>query len=106
LYKKPVILLTSSRTFSAAEDFAAAFKALHIGVIIGEATGGSSGQPLSFILPGNGTARVCTKRDQFPDGEDFIGKGIQPDIIIKSTVADCRKRSDTQLEAALRALRK
>jgi C-terminal processing protease CtpA/Prc len=106
LYTKPVIILTSARTFSAAEDFAAAFKSLKRGLIIGEATGGSTGQPLGISLPGNLTARICTKRDQYPDGEDFVGKGIQPDVVVMPTVNDVRKGVDTQLEAALGELKK
>jgi carboxyl-terminal processing protease len=45
-YKKPIIVLTSPQTFSAAEDFAVAFDVMDRGLIIGEPTGGSTGQPL------------------------------------------------------------
>jgi carboxyl-terminal processing protease len=103
-YDKPVILLVSARTFSAAEDFAAAFKSIHKGKILGQPTGGSTGQPLFFTLPGNITARVCTKRDRYADGTDFVGKGILPDIIVYPTVSDIRKGVDTELEAALKEM--
>ncbi len=105
-YTGPVIVLTSSRTFSAAEDFAAAFKSLHRGSIIGQPTGGSTGQPLMISLPGNGSARICTKRDRLGNGEDFVGKGIQPDVFVEPTVSDVRKGVDTELEAALNTLQK
>ncbi|MNI72376.1 hypothetical protein D3C73_1283150 [compost metagenome] len=52
-------------------------------------------------LPGSGSARICTKRDKLGDGGEFIGKGIQPDIIVSPTVADFRKGKDTVLEAAI-----
>lgn len=58
-----MIVLTSARTYSAAEDFVVAFDAMKRGTIVGEPTGGSTGQPLLFVLPGGGTGRVCTKRD-------------------------------------------
>ncbi|MDP9079325.1 MAG: S41 family peptidase [Bacteroidota bacterium] len=103
-YSKPVVVLTSSRTFSAAEDFVAAFKSLNRGTIIGMPTGGSTGQPLVIGLPGNGTARICTKRDMFANGDDFVGKGIQPDILVAPTVASIRKGGDMELDAALRYL--
>lgn len=106
LYTKPVIVLTSARTFSAAEDFAAAFKAMNRGLILGEPTGGSSGQPLPISLPGNGTARICTKRDMLGNGEDFVGKGILPDKLVSPTIQDIRKGIDTELEAAIKALSK
>jgi carboxyl-terminal processing protease len=106
LYTKPVILLISARTFSAAEDFSAAYKSIKRGLIIGEASGGSTGQPLGFTLTGNITAQVCSKRDQYPNGDDFVGKGIQPDIVVTPTVSDFRKGVDTELEAALKELKK
>lgn len=100
IYDKPVIVLTSARTFSAAEDFAGAFRSLNRGLLIGEATGGSTGQPLTISLPGNLTARICTKRDMFGNGEDFVGKVI-PDISVAPTVSDVRNGRDPVLEAAI-----
>jgi len=104
-YSKPVVILTSGRTFSAAEDFCVAFDYMKRGTIIGEPTGGSTGQPLLFALPGGGSARVCTKRDLYPDGKEFIGIGVQPQIIVHPTIADFRASRDTTLEAALRKLK-
>jgi len=103
-YSKPVVMLTSSRTFSAAEDLVAAFKSLKRGMIIGTPTGGSTGQPMLIGLPGNGTARICTIRDMLANGDDFVGKGIQPDKLVAPTVADTRNGTDTELAAALRYL--
>jgi len=73
LFRKPVAVLVGPRTFSAAEDFTAAFRNMRRGPIVAEPTGGSTGQPLFFDLPGGGAARVCTKRDTFPDGREFVG---------------------------------
>lgn len=105
-YKKTVIVLTSPRTYSAAEDFAVAFDAMDRGLMIGEATGGSTGQPLFFRLPGGGSARVTTKRDSYPDGREFVGVGIQPDIKVSPTVKDFRTGRDTILEAAQSEIKK
>jgi C-terminal processing protease CtpA/Prc len=105
-YNKPVIVLTSPRTFSAAEDFVVAFDIMHRGLIVGEPTGGSTGQPLFFSLPGGGSGRVCSKRDAYPDGKDFVGKGIQPTVAVKPALSDFRKGRDTVLEAALAELKK
>ena len=101
LYKKPVVILTSPKTFSAAEDFVVVFDAMHRGTIIGEPTGGSTGQPLSFRLPGGGSARVTSKRDKYPDGKkEFVGVGIQPDKFVSPTIKDIRRGRDTVLAAA------
>jgi C-terminal processing protease CtpA/Prc len=105
-YSKPVIVLISPRTFSAAEDFAIAFDVLKRGKMMGEPTGGSTGQPLFFKMPGGGGARVCTKRDRYPDGREFVGVGIKPDILVAQTFADFRAGRDTVLEAAADELRK
>lgn len=76
----PVALLIGSKTFSAAEDFAVAFDVVPGGIIVGEPTAGSTGQPLYFDLPGGGSARVCTKHDRYPDGREFVGVGVKPGI--------------------------
>lgn len=104
-YAKPVVVLISARTYSAAEDFAAVFDIMKRGRIVGEPSGGSTGQPLSIRLPGGGTARICTKRDTYPDGKEYVGVGVIPQVIAKQTVADFRAGRDTVLEAALKLLR-
>jgi C-terminal processing protease CtpA/Prc len=104
LFTKPVVVLTSPRTYSAAEDFVVAFRAMKRGLLVGEATGGSTGQPLVFALPGGGGARICTKHDRFPDGAEFVGKGVEPDRAVAPTVEDLRAGRDTVLEAALKLL--
>jgi len=104
-YSGPVVVLSGPATFSAAEDFLVAWKNSGRGKTIGELSGGSTGQPLFFELPGGGSARVCTKRDTFPDGTEWVGKGIAPDILVRPTVADVRAGKDTVLERALEFLK-
>lgn len=99
-YSKPIVILTSAKTFSAAEDFCILFDINKRAEIIGQPTGGSTGQPLSFDLPGGGNARVCTKRSNYPDGKEFVGYGIQPNIYIKETVSDFLEARDIVLENA------
>lgn len=105
-FKGKVVVLTSPRTYSAAEDFAVAFDWMKRGVIIGEATGGSTGQPLMFTLPGGGSARVCTKKDTYPDGKEFVGVGVQPQHAVTPRLEDYRNSKDTVLDAALAYLKK
>lgn len=99
-----VVMLVSAKTFSASEDFAVAFRAAERGLIVGEPTGGSTGQPLIFSLPGGFRARVCAKKELYPDGQPFVGIGIQPDIVVKTTVEAFRDGKDEVLEAALLSL--
>lgn len=104
-YAKPVLVLTSARTYSAAEDFVVAFDAMRRGRIVGELTGGSTGSPMMFDLPGGMVALICTKRDTYPDGKEFVGVGIAPQAEVHPTVADYRNGRDTVLDAALRLAR-
>jgi C-terminal processing protease CtpA/Prc len=98
----PVAILTGMNTASAAEDFIiAADNQKHI-VKIGEPTNGSTGQPYRFDLPGGGSARVCVKKDTYPDGREFVGYGIQPDIKVVPAVKDYLENRDVVLEAALK----
>lgn len=105
-FRGPVAVLTSSGTYSAAEDFMVAYESMRRGPIVGEATGGSTGQPLMVALPGGGMARICTKADTYPDGRAWVGRGIQPTVKAAPTVADLQKGRDTVLEAALKELGK
>lgn len=105
-FGKPVAVLISGATYSAAEDFAVAFDAMRRGILVGGATGGSTGQPLKVALPGGGIARICTKADTYADGRRWVGKGIAPDVAAAPSVLDVRNGRDTVLEAALASLSK
>lgn len=99
-FSKPIVLLIGPSTYSAAEDFTVAFRQANRGLIMGETTGGSTGQPYFFRLPGGGYGWVCTKRDLFIDGTEFVGRGIRPDVEIKRSLADLRKGKDNVVEEA------
>lgn len=100
----PIAVLIGPATFSAAEDFAAVYDMMHRGPLVGEPTGGNTGQPLSFPLPGGGSARVRTKHDTYIDGKEFIDVGIQPDVLVRPTVAGIRAGKDEVLDAAVARL--
>ncbi len=100
----PTAILIGHGTASAAEDFLIyADKQKHM-TKIGEPTYGSTGQPLSFELPYGGMARVCTKKDTYPDGREFVGIGIQPDILVRKSRTDFIENKDPVLEKALEFL--
>ena len=97
----PTAVLIGHHTASAAEDFLVCAETIEHFTTFGEATYGSTGQPLFLDLPGGGRARICTKRDTFPDGRDFVGTGIQPDVTAPITVEDLRAERDPAMAAAL-----
>ncbi|RYZ23184.1 MAG: peptidase S41 [Chitinophagaceae bacterium] len=102
----PTALLTGHQTASAAEDFLIyADNQKHM-TRIGEHSFGSTGQPYQFDLPGGGGARVCTKKDTYPDGREFVGVGIIPHIEVKRTVNDYLTGKDPVLERAQEHLKR
>lgn len=101
----PTAILIGHGTASAAEDFLIyADKQQHM-TKIGEPTYGSTGMPLSIHLPNGGGARVCTKKDTYPDGRVFVGVGIQPDIMVTRSVSGFITNKDPVLERAILFLR-
>jgi hypothetical protein len=40
------------------------------------------------------------------NGDDFVGRGIQPDKVVAPSIDDIRKGIDTELQAAIRELMK
>ena len=105
-YTNPVVLLIGPATFSAAEDFSVVFKNLSLGKVIGQSSGGSSGEPMRFSLPGGGRFKVCTERNSFPDGREFVGIGVQPDIMIAEEVISFRANRDRTMLKALEVVSK
>ena len=104
IHTKPVNVIADESTFSAAEDFCVGFLTMKRGKLVGRRTAGSSGSPLMFDVPGGGLALVCTKKDVFPDGTEFIGFGIAPDIEVPASIKDVVENRDAALEAAIREL--
>jgi C-terminal processing protease CtpA/Prc len=100
----PTAILIGHNTASAAEDFLIyADNQKHI-TKIGEPTFGSTGQPMLFDLVNGGKARVCTKKDTYPNGKEFVGIGIQPDIMIKKNLSDYLENRDVVLEKTIEYL--
>ncbi len=102
-FEIPVVLLVNNNTFSAAEDFAATFRAAKRGKIIGTSTGGSTGQPITIELGYGYMARICARDEWLPDGTRFIGIGIQPDVVVEESESILFGK-DNVLEEALKLL--
>jgi len=101
----PTTILIGHTTGSAAEDFLIyADNQKHM-IKIGEKTNGSTGMPYLFDLPGGGSAKICTKQDTYPDGREFVGYGIIPDIEITPTLENYLNNKDVVLEKAIKSLK-
>jgi len=100
----PTVILIGHNTASAAEDFLIASQNQKHITKIGENSFGSTGQPLEFKLQGGGKARVCTIKVTYPDGTEFVGFGIKPDIEVKTTIEDYINQKDPVLDKGLEFL--
>lgn len=77
----PVYVLTSNRTFSAAEEFTYNFKNLGRAIIIGETTGGGAHPVNSFIFDDQLMVVLPIARAINPiSGTNWEGTGVSPDI--------------------------
>ncbi|MEC4048414.1 S41 family peptidase [Flavobacterium sp. SUN046] len=101
----PTVILIGHNTASAAEDFLILADNQKHMIKMGEKTFGSTGQPMQFDLPGGGSARICTKKDVYPDGREFVGYGIAPTIEVTPTLEDYLNKKDRTLEKAIEYLK-
>lgn len=105
IYQKPVVLLVNASTFSSAENFCVSFRGAKRGKIIGTPTGGSTGNPIFIDLGGGIGCSICTKHELDADGNEFIGVGIQPDVVIEEDASMFLKNSDAVIEKALEIIK-
>lgn len=105
IYQKPIVLLVNALTFSSAENFCILFKGAKRGKIIGTPTGGSTGNPIFIDLGFGIGCRICTRYELDAEGNEFIGCGIQPDILIEEDVKTFLKGGDNVLKKALNILK-
>ena len=95
--EKPVYVLTSARTFSAAEEFAYDLAAVKRVVVVGEATGGGAHPVSRHRLDDHFTLAVPVARAVNPiTHTNWEGVGVQPDITVRAANA---------LETAMRLAR-
>ena len=105
IYQKPIVLLVNATTFSSAENFCVLFKGAKRGKIIGTPTGGSTGNPIFIDLGFGLGCCICTKHELDTDGNEFIGIGIQPDIVAEEDINTFLNNGDSVIEKALDFLR-
>lgn len=86
---------------SACEDFVEPSKDSGRAILVGETTQGSSGLPLIYDFHNGMSLRIATKRYYFPDGSEFEGLGIKPDVEVHTTIDDLKNGRDPVLEKAL-----
>lgn len=104
-FKGRLVILSDAGCFSSCEDFVMPFKDNGRATIVGDTTGGSSGQPFFHGFPNGMAIWVGAKREYFPDGRQFEGVGIAPDILVRPSPSEIRRGSDRALERAIEVAR-
>lgn len=103
-YDKPVVVLTNRRTFSSAEDFVLAMRLFPNVTVLGDTTGGGSGNPILRELPNGWTFRLSSWIAADPDDNLFEGVGLAPDITVWNSAQDSTALRDRLLREALRVV--
>ncbi len=100
-FRGRLILLVDGGCISACEDLIEPSKDSDRAILVGETTQDSSGLPFIYDFHNGMSLRIAVKRDYFPDGSEFEGMGIKPDVEVHTTIEDQTNGRDPVLEKAL-----
>lgn len=97
----PVVLLTNRRTFSSAESFVLAARTRAGVTVVGDTTGGGSGNPMYRELPNGWIYRMPRWISYDASGRPFEGVGLAPDRYV---TFERESTTDLILEDAIQML--
>ncbi len=100
-FERPIALLVGRGVFSSSESFVSAMRELPHVTVMGDTTGGSSGNPRVFDLGGGWSFTVPRWIGYTAELEVIEWRGIAPDIQVPTTAADFAADRDPVLEYAL-----
>ncbi len=100
-FTKPVIVLSGRGGFSATESFVAAMRTLPQVMVVGDTTGGASGNPATFAL-GNGWRFTVPRWLEFgPDKRPIEGRGVAPHLAMTWDPEKYDSARDPLIDAAV-----
>jgi len=107
-FRGKVLVLIDATNSSATFQFAQNLKSHHLGILVGQPTGGSqrgiNGGAFFFLhLPHSGIELDLPLIGTFPP-EPMPDTGVTPDVLVTPTASDIAGGRDPELEAALRQL--
>jgi carboxyl-terminal processing protease len=88
----PLVVLVNGGTASASEIVSGALQDHHRAILVGTTTYGKGSVQQIFPLSGDSAMKLTTEHYYTPSGRDINGKGIAPDVVVKS-VADQQPRA-------------
>lgn len=100
-FTRPVVVLSGRGGFSATESFVAAMRTLPQVTVVGDTTGGASGNPATFAL-GNGWRFTVPRWLEFgPDKRPIEGRGVAPHLAMTWDPANYDSARDPLIDAAV-----
>lgn len=98
-YKKPIVVLTNRKCYSATSFFVTMVKEFPNVIVLGDSTGGGAGLPMDCVLPGGWTLRLSTSQGADARGVCFE-RGVDPDERCTLDVNLSRNGIDSIIERA------
>lgn len=99
-----VVVLVDGRTQSQGEHTVLLFETVAPVITVGEPTAGADGDIAADVLPGGVFISMTGFDVRRSDGTAIQRIGIQPDVLVRQSVAGVRSGRDEQLDAALKLL--
>ena len=100
-YTGRLILLTDRVCSCACEDFVMPFKYSKRATLVGESTAGTFSLTRHINFENGMMLNIAAVHHSFPDGSQFEGVGIAPDIAVDVTPNDLRAHRDVVLQRAI-----
>jgi carboxyl-terminal processing protease len=101
VYTGRLILIIDRGCSCACEDFVMPFKVAKRAELVGETTAGSFSFTHFTAFENGMLLNIASVRHTFPDGSQFEGIGITPDIEVQTTAEDLKAGRDVSLSKAL-----
>ncbi len=103
-WTKPLVLLINNRSFSDAEIFPHAFRALGLGKLVGQATGGHVIGTMSVRLIDGSMFRIPRIGVFTSKGVNMDKEGVAPDVPVDNQPEQMARNQDAQLDKATEVL--
>ncbi|WP_276480172.1 S41 family peptidase [Paraflavitalea pollutisoli] len=97
-----IAILVNEETQSSTEFQAMLFRKAQGAVLIGTPTAGADGNVALINLPGNIYTYISGLGVYYPDGRETQRVGLQPDIVVRTSIQALRDNRDELLERAVR----
>ncbi len=103
-YDIPMVVLVNKGSASASEIVAGALQARGRAKLVGDVTFGKGSEQSVHGLSGGGSAHITIAHWLTPDKKDIHGKGLKPDVLVKTSAKDLDD-AGPQFEGAVETLR-